>query len=100
MSGLSPEFARNWPLLGGWRRLAKERSKDVDSRPQEPASIKSSLTKTVESKRATFISLQWVDVISTSYLALFNQGQVVEDPLVFALIGFLLVSVFDSGQDR
>lgn len=55
--------------------------------------MKPSLPIPVETKRATFISLQWVHVISTSYLSLFHHGQVVNDPLVFILVICLFGSV-------
>jgi signal transduction histidine kinase len=55
--------------------------------------MKPKLPKAVHSKRGTFISLQWVHVISTSYLSLFHHGQVVDDTLVFILVILLFGSV-------
>lgn len=44
-------------------------------------------------KRRALISVQWVVVIGTSYLLLFNQGQVVEDLWVFTFVLVLLASI-------
>jgi signal transduction histidine kinase len=43
--------------------------------------------------RTVFITLQWLVAISTSYLSLFAEGELVDDPRVSALIVALLASV-------
>ena len=43
-------------------------------------------------KKHTVIILQWLIVIVTSYLMLFSEGQVSEDPIVYGLVVVLLAS--------
>jgi len=43
-------------------------------------------------KKHTVIILQWLIVIVTSYLMLFSEGQVSEDPMVYGLVVVLLIS--------
>jgi len=43
-------------------------------------------------KKHTVIILQWLIVIVTSYLMLFSEGQVSEDPIVYGLVVVLLIS--------
>lgn len=43
-------------------------------------------------KKHTVIILQWLIVIVTSYLMLFSEGQVSEDPIVYGLVVVLLTS--------
>ena len=56
--------------------ISKHRTSDSSARPRE-----------------TLVLLQWVVVIGTSYLSLFSNGTVTEDPRVYFLIGALLASI-------
>lgn len=47
-----------------------------------------------EDKKKTLLNLQWLVVLSTSYLLLFKKAQVVQDPWAFALIAALFISIF------
>jgi signal transduction histidine kinase len=55
-------------------------------------SLRSSL-KNPADNRTVFITLQWLVAISTSYLSLFVEGELVDDPRVSALAVALLASV-------
>jgi signal transduction histidine kinase len=56
--------------------ISRHHTSDSTARPREP-----------------LVLLQWVVVIGTSYLSLFSNGTVTEDPRVYFLIGALLVSI-------
>lgn len=47
-----------------------------------------------EDKKKTLLNLQWLVVLSTSYLLLFKKAQVIQDPWAFALIAALFISIF------
>ena len=46
-----------------------------------------------EDRKKTLINLQWLIVLATSYLLLFQKGEVVSDPRAFSLILVLLATV-------
>lgn len=50
-------------------------------------------TRPSHDKRKALIGVQWVVVIGTSYLLLFNKGQVVEDPWALSFVLLLLASI-------
>jgi signal transduction histidine kinase len=53
----------------------------------------SSVASSVLDKKHTVIILQWLIAIVTSYLVLFSQGVISEDPWVYALVAVLMASV-------
>ena len=55
-------------------------------------------TDALKDKKKVLIILQWLVVIITSYLSLFNKGEVVDDPRVYGLVGALLLSVLLLGR--